>query len=116
MVTLYCQWTFIRYDVMGVKVGTKWKIYMETCMFLCFHVYKLHESMKTIHDQTKNACFLVFSSFSAHFTPHYIIMDKANAYTLHVHVYVGRGGEGIVRTCTIVKCICPSGFKATCLL
>ena len=19
-------------------VGTKWKIYMETCMFLCFHV------------------------------------------------------------------------------
>ena len=26
---------FFRYDVMGegVKVGTKWKIYMETCMF-----------------------------------------------------------------------------------
>ena len=62
-------------------------------MFLCFHVYKLHESMKTIHDQTKNACFLVFSSFSAHFTPHYIIMDKANAYTLHVHVYVGGVGR-----------------------
>ena len=23
------------------------KIYMETCMFLCFYVHNLHESMKT---------------------------------------------------------------------
>ena len=30
--------TLYHYDVMGVNVGTKWKIYMETCMFLCFHV------------------------------------------------------------------------------
>ena len=25
--------TLYHNDVMGVKVGTKWKIYMETCMF-----------------------------------------------------------------------------------
>ena len=44
----------------GGKVGTKWKFYMETCMFLYFHVQK----HKNLH---------VFSPFNA---PHYIIMVK----------------------------------------
>ena len=30
--------TIMMYWGGGVKVGTKWKIYMETCMFLCFLV------------------------------------------------------------------------------
>ena len=29
-------WTLYHHDVMGVKVGTKWKIYMETSMFCAF--------------------------------------------------------------------------------
>ena len=40
-----CLGTRLHYDVMGgggggggVKGGTKWKFYMETCIFLCFHV------------------------------------------------------------------------------
>ena len=61
--------------------------------------------MKTIHDQTKNTCFLVFSSFSTHFYPHYIIMDKGPLQmpTHCMYMYMSRGGEGIVRTCTRLK-------------
>ena len=40
------QLTFYHHNVMGrVKVGTKWKMYTETCMFLSFHI--LQESTKT---------------------------------------------------------------------
>ena len=52
----------------GKKVGTKWKIYMKTCMFLRFHVKK----------STKHARFHVFSAFSASFSPHYIIMVRVH--------------------------------------
>ena len=38
---------FIRYYVMGVKVSSKWRKYMETRMFLCLHVKNVHESTKT---------------------------------------------------------------------
>ena len=30
----------IHYDVMGIKVSTKWRKYIETCMFLRLHVKK----------------------------------------------------------------------------
>ena len=47
--------SFIRYDVMGggggggggIKASTKWRKYMETCMFLCLHVTNQHENTKT---------------------------------------------------------------------
>ena len=29
----------------GVKVSTTWKIYMETCIFLCFHVFICESTM-----------------------------------------------------------------------
>ena len=34
---------------MGVKGGTKWRKYMKTCMFLCFHVNFKHESTKNMY-------------------------------------------------------------------
>ena len=35
------------YNVMGVKGGTNWSKYMNTCMFLCFCVIFKYESTKT---------------------------------------------------------------------
>ena len=32
---------------MGVKAGTKWKFYIDTCIFVCFHVTKHTFSLKT---------------------------------------------------------------------
>ena len=39
---------------------------METCMFLCLLV-------KNLHKNTKHACFHVFSPFSAHLYPAYML-------------------------------------------
>ena len=44
-----------RERLVPVKVSTKWKIYTETCMFLCFHVLNVQVS-------TKHVCFHVFSA------------------------------------------------------
>jgi len=33
----------------GNSIGTNWKIYTETCMFLCLHVLNLHKSIKTMY-------------------------------------------------------------------
>ena len=55
--------TLYHYDVLGggggggVKVGTKWNIYMGTCMLLSFHVKNLHEAQK-------HANFHAFSPFT----------------------------------------------------
>ena len=38
--------TLFRYDVMGEKVGTKWRKYVKTCMFSCYRI--------------KQACFHAF--------------------------------------------------------
>ena len=57
----------------GVKVGTKWKICMETYMFLRFYV-KIYIYMKA----QKHARFHVFSPISASFYPslHHLIVLK----------------------------------------
>ena len=38
---------YIHYDVMGVKVSSKWRKYMETRMFLYLHIKNVHVSTKT---------------------------------------------------------------------
>ena len=66
-----CLWGLIDpfcYDVMRGKVGTKWRSYMKTSIFLCF-MHKLHES-------TKVCMVSLISLFSAYFSPSYIITEK----------------------------------------
>ena len=50
----------------GVKVGTKWKIYLEKLVNM--------KAQKYMH------VFMYFLNFSTSFTPHYIIMVKGLLY------------------------------------
>ena len=55
------EWTLYHYDVMGVKVSTKWRKYRRTC--------KQARSYVFVQENYIKARLLVFSPFSAHFYP-----------------------------------------------
>ncbi len=70
----------------GVKVSTKWRNYMETCMFFC----------KCVHESTITCVFPCIAPFSAHFWPplekgplrqhiswHYTFPEATSVNTVH---------------------------------
>ena len=92
------------YDVIGRKVGTKWRKYMKTCMLFCFYVHITFIPV-AVHKKHKN--IRVFMYLLLLWAFHYIIVENGlllvNWLQIHVPILVFRLAPRERGQC---ECIC----------